>query len=152
MDSEFRNRKHTPEDPEESSAGGLSTANKHHHLLPSASSLSSVSAYDSTSHVYTDGETPGNTQQKSTAFPRGREHARVMSEELTIFPSGHTLTDIQKESLAKESVETAYGKTPNGTSKSLLTLVSVRLSVQMPCVAVICGVQKNFWGMLVAMS
>lgn len=127
MDSELRNRKLSPEDPEESLAGGLSTANKHHqHLSPSSDP---VSVNGSTSHIHTGVENYGHTQQKEDPLPHAKEHPRAMSEELTVFPSGHTLTDTQKESLAKESVETAYGKTPNGSSKSLLTLVSTQLLV-----------------------
>ncbi|KAF9353259.1 phosphatidylethanolamine N-methyltransferase [Mortierella sp. NVP85] len=112
MNSELRNRKPAPEDSEESTVGGLSTANKHHHL---AASVASPPANGSTSHAPVSEETLGSPQHKGIAFPRAREHTRVQSEDLTIFPSGHTLTDTQKESLAKESVETAYGKTPNGT-------------------------------------
>lgn len=105
MDSELRNRKPTSEDTEAPSQSGLSTANKHHQLSGSSSDPS---------RAHTNGEPIENGPQNGPDA-RSREHARVMSEDLAIFPPGRSLTDTQKESLAKESVETAYGKTPNGT-------------------------------------
>lgn len=44
-------------------------------------------------------------------------HSRLLSDDLTNFPSGYKLTAGQKENLVKESAETAFGKTPSGTSK-----------------------------------
>ncbi|ORZ04453.1 phospholipid methyltransferase-domain-containing protein [Lobosporangium transversale] len=53
--------------------------------------------------------------QESTPRPANGTRTQVLSDELTEFPKGHKLTATQKENLVKESAETAYGKTPNGT-------------------------------------
>jgi phosphatidylethanolamine N-methyltransferase len=105
MDTELRNRKAAGDDQQDSSAStGLSSANKHHHHQPSSSTTLSPDP------ALTSGF--GVDHEKN-----GSGHSRVPSDDLTRFPLGRRLTETQKESLVKESAETAYGKTPNGTSK-----------------------------------
>lgn len=104
MDTELRNRKAAGDDQQDPLAStGISSANKHHHQPSSSSTLSPDSAF-------TNGF--GADPEKN-----GTGHSRVPSDGLTRFPLGRKLTETQKESLVKESAETAYGKTPNGTSK-----------------------------------
>ncbi|KAF8932158.1 phosphatidylethanolamine N-methyltransferase [Dissophora ornata] len=108
MDSELRNRKPASDDPDGSltDAAGLYTANRYR--------------YPSSSAPYVHGDS-GDLRKDATDpvtdtdTDSGAKRPRALSDELTAFPSGHRLTATQKENLAKESEETAYGKTPNGT-------------------------------------
>jgi len=107
MDSDLRNRKPASDDPDGSSAdaAGLSTANKYHHPSSSAS------------YAHGDNEDlRKDTPDPVADIDNAAKRPRALSDELIAFPSGHKLTAAQKENLAKESEETAYGKTPNGTS------------------------------------
>ncbi|KAF9386429.1 phosphatidylethanolamine N-methyltransferase [Mortierella sp. AD011] len=104
MDTELRNRKPASGDPEQDlvegvPATGLSTANKLHNLSPPSAIAASSPA-----------SSPASDESETT---RGA-HARIQSDDLTKFLSGRELTTTQQENLAKESEETAYGKTPNG--------------------------------------
>ncbi|KAG0253722.1 phosphatidylethanolamine N-methyltransferase [Mortierella polycephala] len=107
MDSEFRSRKTAP--PPDPLSAGVSTANKHH----SSATLTSDSTLKANgeAHADSDGNGNGRTNGRRTTG----SHSRMLSDDLTHFPSGHKLTTKQQEKLAKESEETAYGKTPNGT-------------------------------------
>lgn len=121
MDTELRNRKAAGDDRQDSSAStGLSSANIHHHHQPSSSTtLSSDSAF---------------TNGSGADYEKNRSgHTRLPSDELTRFPLGRKLTETQKENLVKESVETAYGKTPNGTSKFSLLMAGSLLSFASHC-------------------
>ncbi|KAF9197890.1 phosphatidylethanolamine N-methyltransferase, partial [Haplosporangium sp. Z 27] len=97
MDSELRNRKIAlgDSDPadlvEVQPTTGLSTANKLHHLQTTATATS-PSASD-------ENETTRETNS---------------SDESTNFPTVKSLSATQQDNLAKESEETAYGKTPGG--------------------------------------
>jgi len=105
MDTELRNRKAAGDDQHDPSAStGVSSANKHHHQPSSTVSSDSALTNDDL-----------GTDQQNT----GGGHNRVPSDELTRFPLGRRLTETQKENLVKESAKTAYGKTPNGTSKCI---------------------------------
>ncbi|KAK3809897.1 MAG: phospholipid methyltransferase-domain-containing protein [Linnemannia elongata] len=138
MDAELRNRKAAGDDQQDPLAStGLSSANKHHHHQPSPSATLSL---DSAS---TNGS--GADPEKN-----GTGHSRVPSDGLTRFPLGRKLTETQKENLVKESAETAYGKTPNGTifrvpvTKDMVTEIfdmSKRKSVFDIITLVVMGVQ-----------
>ncbi|KAF9432528.1 phosphatidylethanolamine N-methyltransferase [Entomortierella beljakovae] len=87
MDSELRNRKAAPGEPdldlgEILPSTGLSTASKHHHLSPSTKATTLVSN--------------GNGSIKDQESEQDQ-------------------SPVQHNNLEKESIETAYGKTPNGT-------------------------------------
>ncbi|KAF9182180.1 phosphatidylethanolamine N-methyltransferase [Haplosporangium sp. Z 11] len=86
MDTELRNRKAPSTEP---LLNGVSSANKLH-----AATKSATLAADSESSL--QNESP----------------SRDSSESL---PAGHSLTEAQKQCLAREQEETAFGKTPNGT-------------------------------------
>ncbi|KAG0005344.1 phosphatidylethanolamine N-methyltransferase [Entomortierella chlamydospora] len=108
MDTELRNRKPASGDPERDlvegvPATGLSTANKLHNLPP-------PSAIAASSSVSSPASSPDSDENEKT---RGA-HTRIQSDDLTKFLSGRELTATQQENLAKESEETAYGKTPSG--------------------------------------
>ncbi|KAF9299164.1 phosphatidylethanolamine N-methyltransferase [Linnemannia elongata] len=137
MDTELRNRKAAGDDQQDPLAStGISSANKHHHQPSSSSTLSPDSAF-------TNGF--GADPEKNETG-----HSRVPSDGLTRFPLGRKLTETQKESLVKESAETAYGKTPNGTifrvpvTKDMVTEIfdiSKRKSVFDIITLVVMGVQ-----------
>ncbi|KAG0028758.1 phosphatidylethanolamine N-methyltransferase [Podila clonocystis] len=90
MDSELRNRKATQEHP--------STQGQGNGAISSSNKL----------HAHADHIANGTTTATG-------EETRDSTDSLTSFPAGHTLTDSQKANLSKESEETAFGKTPNGT-------------------------------------
>ncbi|KAG0366159.1 phospholipid methyltransferase-domain-containing protein [Gamsiella multidivaricata] len=113
MDSELRNRKPVTDDPLDTTlpfTAGLSTANKHHHC--DGASASDING--NTEGVADTDENSSNGNGTVSTSPRAAR-GRVQSDGLTTFPSAQKLTAAQKENLVKESEETAYGKTPNGT-------------------------------------
>ncbi|KAI1293973.1 phosphatidylethanolamine N-methyltransferase, partial [Mortierella claussenii] len=132
MDSELRNRKSALGDPSASlpdlissddshhhstaaAASGVSTANKHHGGPTSATTTTTATVLNN------DDEEEENNSSKNQALgshPGSNGlHSRAHSDEVTLFPAGEKLTTTQKENLVKESAETAYGKTPNGTNE-----------------------------------
>ncbi|KAF9088033.1 phosphatidylethanolamine N-methyltransferase [Mortierella sp. GBA35] len=135
MDTDLRNRKAAGYDQQDTLAStGLSSANKLHQHQSSSSSTPSPDS------AYTNGDPEKN----------GSGHNRVLSDDLTKFPLGLKLTESQKENLVKESAETAYGKTPNGTifrvpvTKDMVTEIfdlSKRKSVFDIITLVVMGVQ-----------
>ncbi|KAF9542338.1 phosphatidylethanolamine N-methyltransferase [Mortierella hygrophila] len=138
MDTELRNRKAAEGDQQDPLAPtGLSSANKHHDHLPSSSATLPLDS------AFANGS--GADLEKN-----GTGHNRVPSDGLTRFPLGRKLTETQKENLVKESAETAYGKTPNGTifrvpvTKDMVTEIfdmSKRKSVFDIITLVVMGVQ-----------
>ncbi|KAF9926022.1 phosphatidylethanolamine N-methyltransferase [Mortierella alpina] len=121
MDSELRSRK-APSVPgldPASSSSGVSTANKHHVLSsqPSDSTMLANRQTNGDPHEDLGNHDDALRSQKlqhGTDTPTA-SHSRVLSDDLTHFPSGYKLTVGQKENLVKESAETAFGKTPSGT-------------------------------------
>ncbi|KAF9115384.1 phosphatidylethanolamine N-methyltransferase [Mortierella sp. AM989] len=86
MDSELRNRKVSST---ESVDNGMSSSNKIHSV--STTSVTTTTTVSSESH---------------------EAHSRDSTESVS---SAHSLTELQKENLAKEQEQAAFGKTPNGT-------------------------------------
>ncbi|CAO3574883.1 unnamed protein product [Mortierella alpina] len=122
MDTELRSRKapFVPGlDPASSSASsGVSTANKHH-VSSSHSANATLQVNDQTNGEFLE-SVDDDAQSSQTRSVNGTDsptasHSRVLSDDLTHFPSGYKLTAGQKENLVKESAETAFGKTPSGT-------------------------------------
>ncbi|KAG0296950.1 phosphatidylethanolamine N-methyltransferase, partial [Dissophora globulifera] len=109
MDSELRNRKPAPTDPVSDDAAnteGLSSANKHHHhFTPPASRIADIK----------DPQEIVPNADPGTETAMFAPHSPLLAAELKSLPQSHTLTATHKENLAKDSEQTAYGKTPNGT-------------------------------------
>ncbi|KAF9932021.1 phosphatidylethanolamine N-methyltransferase [Linnemannia zychae] len=136
MDSEIRNRKAVGEGRHDPSLStGHSSTNKLQQPTPSTTLLSE--------------STPANDPSAGQEMT-GSGHNRLPSDDLTRFPLGRKLTDTQMQSLVKESAETAYGKTPNGTifrvpvTKDMVTEIfdmSKRKSVFDVITLVVMGVQ-----------
>ncbi|KAG0332939.1 phosphatidylethanolamine N-methyltransferase [Podila humilis] len=92
MDSELRNRRTAQEQKSAGDDMGLSSSNK----------------------LHVNGNAHATLTETSTSPSKFESETRDSSDSGS-FPEGHSLSDKQKENLAKESEEAAFGKTPNGT-------------------------------------
>jgi phosphatidylethanolamine N-methyltransferase len=88
--------------------------------------------------VVDNGVSTANRHHASTAASNhdSNNGTRDSSEDLSL---NHSLSDSQKQSLAREQEEAAFGKTPNGTSTSISLLVAFAVSSRLH----VCSIQRQ---------